>query len=161
VECQRARRLEKNHGHISHDCTYLLEIYHALGPGILLTQNVSISGMRDLLSTVFARFGSFLKKSVMDSPSSSILPAKRPRDHTSVPCPAPANSKRFRDATVLAPMVRSGNCESVQRPTNQFFQHTYIMRAPNLFLQVLLIDLQCPLDSCRCNMAPRSCGAPK
>lgn len=117
MECQRARRLEKKDGHISHNCTYLLEIYiahHSPQPGrgvLSLTQNFSISGMRDLLSTVFARFGSFLKKSVMDSPSSSVLPAKRPRDHTPAPCPAPANSKRFRDATVLAPMVRSGNCE--------------------------------------------------
>jgi hypothetical protein len=139
-----------------------------------LTRNISISGMRDLLSTVFARLGSLLKKSVMDSPSTSMLPAKRLRDHTPVPCPAPANSKRFRNATVLAPMVRSGNREllSTSQEHLGFQDSTPSLDAwcsilpsthwaPNLPFQVLLIDLQYPLDSCRCNMALRSSGAPK
>lgn len=112
VEDQKAQRLERNDGPISDYCTYLPDIYITChGQGFLLTWIVSICGMRGLLSTVFARVGSLLEKSVMESSSTSVLPAKRPRDHIPIHSPASANSKRFRNAIVLAPMVRSGTCE--------------------------------------------------
>ena len=111
AECQRARHLERNRGPISHNCTYLLDIYHASWRESPADSDCLHSGMRDLLSTVSARLGSLLKKGVMNFSPTSILPAKRPRDHSPIPCAAPANSKRFRNAIVLAPMVRSGNCK--------------------------------------------------
>lgn len=148
------------------------------GGGLLLTRIASISGMRDSLSAVFVRLGSLLKKKITNSPPAPMIPAKRPRDHSPVPHPAPANSKRFRNATVLAPMVRSGNCESFSTSPEylqfqypklllsasfsilqaKFFRHIH---GPNLPFQVSLIDLQCPPDSYRCNTAPRSYGALK
>lgn len=148
------------------------------GGGLLLTRIASISGMRDSLSAVFVRLGSLLKKKIMNSPPAPMLPAKRPRDHSPVPRPAPANSKRFRNATVLAPMVRSGNCESFSTsPEHLQFQYpkpllsasSSILQANffgtstarNLPFQVSLIDLQCPPDSYRYNMALRSYGALK